>query len=366
MIVVSVLFWFFTAFLALGSLAALSRLHVGIIRSFDFPRIQVFWLGCILSGIAYFLLEGATRWWTLALLVGLSALQAIFILKFTPIWPRQSCDADAQALADTDNHVSVLAANVKKSNREYDKLISYVKAEDPDIAIAVEVDDEWIDALHPLRDAYPHWIEIPKDNGYGICMMSKLDVSDHSVQCHITDDVPSITAKVVLRSGDVFRLYVVHPEPPIPTHDTEGRDSEISHVGLIARDDPLPAVVTGDLNDVAWSTTTRQFQRLSRLLDPRVGRGFFNTFHAHYPMFRWPLDHLFHDQRFRLVSMERGPNIASDHFPVMFRLALTRKPEGEDQIEEAEDGEEEEAKEMIASEKRRDREAIGSHWEDED
>lgn len=366
MIAITVLFWVFTTFLLIGSTLALTKLHIGIIRSFDFPRIQFFWLGCLLCAVAVVLYDGAALWWTLALLVGLSALQLGFILKFTPIWPRQSCDADPAVLADTDSHVSLLAANIKKSNRDYARLITYVQAEDPDIAIVVEVDADWINALDPLRASYPHWIEIPKDNGYGICLMSKLDVSDHSVQCHITDEVPSITAKVLLRSKDAFRLYVVHPEPPIPTHDTEGRDSEISHVGLMARDDPLPAVVTGDLNDVAWSTTTRQFQRLSRLLDPRVGRGFFNTFHAHYPMFRWPLDHLFHDQRFRLVSMERGPNIGSDHFPVMFCLALTRIPKGEDQIEDEVEGEEQEAKEMIAAEKHRDREAIGSHWEDED
>jgi endonuclease/exonuclease/phosphatase (EEP) superfamily protein YafD len=66
-----------------------------------------------------------------------------------------------------------------------------------------------------------------------------------------------------------IRLNAVHPEPAVPYEDTIGRDGELVRVATEVKADPLPAIITGDLHDVAWSRTARRFQRLSGLLDSR-------------------------------------------------------------------------------------------------
>lgn len=350
------------AVLAAFTLLPQSKIRFGAIRGMAFLRLQVFWIAVVLIPASFVVPYGR---WVGLLLAGVALVQMVYIAKFTPVWSRQSLDADPALKADTRCHISLVTANVKKSNRDFDALIALVRRRTPDIVIAIEVDEDWIAALEDgLSEEFPHWVKVPKDNGYGICVMSRLALSDITVREVVTEDVPSVRTAVTLRSGAQLRLYVVHPEPPVIHHDTKGRDSEIAHVGMEAARDPLPAIVTGDLNDVAWSSTTRSFQRLSGLQDPRVGRGFFNTFNAFHWWARWPLDHLFHDPQFRLLEMERLKKIGSDHFPMLFKLALADIPSEDSGVGKADSAEKTEIRDMIAQEKDRNREPIGSDWED--
>lgn len=360
-----ILIWAIIVFLGLFTILPFSKISHGFVRAAAFPRLQILCVALLTAVAAYFTLEGQNVWMTIGLLLAISLVQAAYIARFTPLWHRQTRRADPPLSEETDRHVSILASNVKMSNRAYDKLLKVIKDESPDLLILLEVDTGWIEALEPLRDEYQDVVERAHDNGYGIALYSKHKLFDVEIRDLLVEDVPSIRTGVELRSGEKFRLYGIHPEPPVPSHDTEGRDSEIALVGFEAADDQLPAIVCGDLNDVAWSSTTRRFQRLSCLLDPRVGRGFFNTFDARIPLIRWPLDHLFHDARFRLLEMKRLPKIGSDHFPILFRLALGDDERAKEKPQEAGDEEEQDAKEMIAREKKNDREAIGSEWEKE-
>ena len=358
------LFWGIVAIIAVVSVLPFSKIPHGAIRGMAFPREQLFLLTALLAVVALFWLAPEPRNYALATLAIIGAIHTGYIVKFTPLWPRQSVDATPEQAADARNRVTILASNVKQSNRQYHRLVDLIHKEDPDIATALEVDPDWVDALYDgLHDRYPHWIKVAKDNSYGVVLMSKMALSETQVRDLLVDDVPSIRTKVAMPSGRIWRLYIVPPEPPVPNHDTKGRDGEIALVGIEASKDDVPAIVTGDLNDVAWSTTTRRFQRLSGLLDPRVGRGFYNTFHAGIPVMRWPLDHLFHDAEFRLIRMSRLPNIGSDHFPILFSLALTDDPEANSIPEKSDAEERAEVREMADEEREKDREAIGTDWE---
>lgn len=363
-VILAGLLWAVTGLLALASLLPFSKVPFGAIRGLDFPRQQFFGLAILLAPAFPLVQSGTALIWGLCILALVALCQGAHIVKFTPLWRRQSVRASEVLRADARRRISLLAANVKMSNRAYDRLIKLVRARQPDVVMAIEVDQAWIDALREgLGAEYPEWITVPQDNGYGLCVMSKLPLSESDTRQLITKDVPSVRTAITLRGGKTLRLYVVHPEPPVIDHDTIGRDGEIALVGMQAAKDPLPAIVSGDLNDVAWSTTTRRFQRLSVLLDPRVGRGFYNTFSATMPWMRWPLDHLFHDPQFRLVEMKRLEKIGSDHFPMWFVLALAETQAQASDPGTADAAETEEIKDAIRAEQKRDRDPIGGDWE---
>ena len=56
------------------------------------------------------------------------------------------------------------------------------------------------------------------------------------------------------------------------------------------------------------------------LIDPRRDRGYVATWNAHSSLWRWPLDHVFHEGGFATVSIERLDAFGSDHFPYLVRL----------------------------------------------
>ncbi len=292
------------------------------VRVFDYPRLQVAFLGLLALGTG--IAAAPTGRLDRALLLatgGAMGVQLVRIVPYTPLWPRQMVGARRPTRGAT---VRLLVANVLDTNREYGTFLDLVARARPDVVLAVEVNRAWFTALAPLAEAFPHRVYEPRENGYGIALWSRLPLQEARVEHVVDPTVPSVHATLVLPSGQRVAFHGLHPRPPVPEEstDTVGRDAELVAVGRTARTDRWPTIVAGDLNDVAWSHTTRLFLRLSGLLDPRRGRGFFHTFDARSRLVRFPVDHVFASSRFTLVELTRLPAGGSDHFPVLVEFAL--------------------------------------------
>jgi len=330
-----------TLLLALVTIAPLSKHAAWWIRIWDFPRLQILTLSLLvlLLNLLFLPLSSPLVWGMMAVNLACAAYQAVWIFPYTRLSKPQVIDFTGY---QHQPRLRILVCNVLTPNRQADKLLALVATERPDVLVVVETDSWWEQRLTPLEQDYPHSLKCPQDNLYGMHVYSRLKLSDAEIQYLVDKEIPSMHMMVHLPQGQQVRLHCVHPMPPSPTEneESEDRDAELVMVGKSAAKSTFPVIVTGDLNDVAWSTTTRLFLKVSGLLDPRRGRGMFSTFHAGYPFLRWPLDHVFHSDDFVLGSLRRLTSVGSDHFPILVELVYEPK-QGAEQESLEKDGEDE-------------------------
>jgi endonuclease/exonuclease/phosphatase (EEP) superfamily protein YafD len=337
------------AFAILATILPIFPFEQWYVRVFDYPRVQILsiallcliillWFGCRYRKRDKLLIAG---------LLLTIIYQAVKIYSYTLLSPVQVKQVTQDGLQEAT--ISILVANVLMTNTVYDKLITLSKDKDPDILILLESDSVWQKALQPLSKNFEYRVEIPLDNTYGMHLYSKLPLRQKRVRYLLDEGIPSIKSFVKLRDGTWIEFYTVHPKPPVPTEapNSKKRDAEVVMIGKEISKSNYPVIVAGDFNDVAWSRTTKLFQEVSRLMDPRIGRGLYSTYNADYPLLRWPLDHIFHSDHFKLVQIERLPNIASDHFPIFIKLSYAPENKYDQEEPKPDEDTREEAAEAI-------------------
>jgi endonuclease/exonuclease/phosphatase (EEP) superfamily protein YafD len=331
-----------------ATLLPFARLDDWWIRIFDFPRLQIAVISSLVLVTSALVREdaGAGEYLWLAALGACSVYQGFRMLPYTPLHAKQVQDSRR---SDPDASLSVLCANVLMSNRNAAGLCRLIEENDPDLVFMAETDDWWHQAMQHLERSHPFHVQQPQDNTYGMLLYSKLELIDARIQFLVEDDVPSVNARVRLRCGQEVELRCLHPRPPAPGESSRSteRDAELLLVGKEIQALDAPAIVCGDLNDVAWSRTNDLFCAISGLLDPRIGRGFFHTFNSKWFWMRFPLDHVFHSAHFRLVDFRRLRHWGSDHFPVFIQLRFERDAEAEQEEPRASSEEEKEAAQKI-------------------
>ncbi len=340
-----------------GTLLNFSKHPHWYIRLWDFGRTYVAAFAIVtLVPYAVFFRRNAFDWLMLAGLLFVIARQLYMIFPYTPLAPNRVKRSDTPP---GDESFRLLMSNVLMENTRHDLWLKVVRESDPDVIVAVEIDGKWDAAIRGLERDYPHVVRQVQDNHYGMVMYSRLRIERSEVRFLVQDDVPSIHATLRLKNDQHVCIHALHPRPPEPMNDQDSapRDAELILMGKAIdkhqREDPT--IVCGDLNDVAWSFTTQLFLRLSKLLDPRMGRGMYNSFKADSRIWRFPLDHVFHSDEFKLVDLRVCDYVGSDHFPVLIELSCQREAARATQPEPQEKaGDREEAGEILEQQATRD------------
>lgn len=318
-----------TSLLLITTVLPRSKRTVWWVRIWDFPRLQQSATALFLLIFSAALLPASvwSTWLLVAIQLGCGAWHFWWIFPYTPLAARTvKRYRRKRDERKVDEHLRLLTVNVLEPNRDAVPLTQMINDNRPDIIVAVETDDWWEEQFRDIEDDLPHVIRQPQNNLYGMMVYSKWPLEAVEVRELVQEGIPSMHFNVQMPTRTI-RMHCVHPAPPSPTENykSKQRDTELMVVAKLARNESGPVIVTGDLNDVAWSKSTRAFLKESKLHDPRMGRGIYNTFHAKIPLLRWPLDHVFHSEHFMLVELKRLPPFGSDHFALLTELALRKQ-----------------------------------------
>lgn len=215
--------------------------------------------------------------------------------------------------------VKLLIANIHLHTTDLQPLLALVERESPDVIGIVELTPHAAAALAALAQRYPvSRIEV-RDDPFGIGLWSRLPASRldlvampplgfPALQLHWPDPGPG-------------SLWLLHPFPPVGGQASAWRDAQLEYTGDLVKGD-ANAILAGDLNATPWSAAYHRLRRRAALEDSSAGGWPWPTWSA--PglgrVLAVPIDHVLHGRAWRSVEHRVGPDIGSDHRPLLVRL----------------------------------------------
>ncbi len=270
--------------------------------------------------LAYAVLEFAARhhrhaWASLAF-CAINAFPAA--LLFLPAGTHASA-----TLPPSTTRLRILQANILTCNTNSPALLKLVASEAPDVIVLEEPDERWLRELAPLTAVYPVTASEPREDNLGIAVFCKTNAQAVEV-FHLDDPehVPSVRARITA-DGRTLTVVGTHALAPYNDDMWQGRNHYTLALARRLQKIEGPLVVTGDFNNTPWSSHIHEFLDISGLCDSSQGRGPLPTWPAYSPAWaRIPIDHCFYSPEVTVLSKRPGPNIGSDHLPLLIDVTF--------------------------------------------
>ena len=295
----------FTAVAAPTVLALFARLHWFLDNLTSFT-VQ-YAAAAMLSVAAFLVLR--RPWWAAAACVVVAA-------NLVQLWSAPHDEPPTKG-----EPLRIVSANIHWTNREFDRVLAFVRETRPDVLLVVECTPAWEQALDPLRAELPHIVAVPRDDPFGIALFSRLPFETTELLEAAGTGFPSIVAR--LRRGDQTLTVVgTHPPPPISAAASAARNSQLADLASLARRTEGEVLLLGDLNVSPWSPHFQDLLNAGGLADTRRGFGAYATWPVHRPPMLTPIDHVLISDGLIALDRSVGPNVGSDHYPVVATVAF--------------------------------------------
>lgn len=308
--------------IGLSLVAALSRLATW---HWAFELLTHFHVYFLLAGAALAVAAVSLRRWATAALSSL-----VVAASFSVVWPQLH-------LPPTDLQpqpgpvVRLLWANLYNSNTDLDALRRLIEAEKPDIALFTELEPIHDAVMCDVHRLLPFQSPPPRSNVFGIMLLAKQPPGSLDFDLTMGTYAPLMVARLCPVESSCLTLLSLHAWPPLPPW-TGARDRQLAHAAAVARrhvEEGERVVLVGDLNVTPFSPVFDRLLAQSGLWDtailpaerPRTSPAIATWWLANTGI-GLPIDHALVSAGIGIVSRRVGPDIGSDHRPLILDLKI--------------------------------------------
>ncbi|SFR52472.1 Uncharacterized conserved protein YafD, endonuclease/exonuclease/phosphatase (EEP) superfamily [Robiginitalea myxolifaciens] len=252
------------------------------------------------------------KWLSAAFCVACLLWNLSFVLPYYLAHPTQIAEKSAGSL-------SLVSMNLLSENTEAERVVAFLNEEKPEVLVLLEYTPQWDHLLDGIKTTYPYQKLIPQDGHFGIAVWSKYEMQ--AIQTHFGyPDIPSIEAEIRTPSGPLT-LIATHPLPPLSQNQFELRNKQLSFIARRLGELGGRVMVLGDLNLSSFSS---HFEVLETggFRDSRKGFGVLPTWPANYTWLGTTIDHALVAGNLKVIDRRVGPNIGSDHLPIIIQVAI--------------------------------------------
>jgi len=248
-----------------------------------------------------------------------ACLMLIGLITIIPLYVRPSNTTSPVAAS-----FRVMVWNVSEHNREFNRFLQFRRESGADLIVLTEIGDDWLDRLKSLDGGYHLAHNVTPNPRFKLALLCRLPIAFVSA-----DELPqSRTGPAPWRvhleiAGRPLTVIVSHPVSPTSTGHFSFRNAQYRDLATAAKACQSAVMIAGDLNGTSWSPHFQDLLRETGLRDSRRGFGIQATFPTFAPMVRVPIDHCLIDPAMNVSACWVGPDLGSDHFPILLDVTLS-------------------------------------------
>ena len=211
--------------------------------------------------------------------------------------------------------IRVITANLQFSNHDHRRFSEWLLAHPADLVVAQEVTAAWAQSLRATAVGYPHSRIVAREDPYGMAVFSRWPMHVETVDLAV-DGLPSMLVSLDAPDGPL-QVLALHTRWPITPQLHLLRNRALDRAALLVRQDSARTLLVGDLNLTPYAPRFARLLRDSGLHDALAGQTWRATWRRGFWPLALPIDHVLVPPTTCVDRVEIGPDIGSDHRPLM-------------------------------------------------